>query len=88
MVNLNIVVSFHKMALKCCLEDDEIERQLKLKIFDVGLCIFGCFKNYHTRARFSFMMWGGGGAEYSVMCCLKAGILDLITTGISGTTRL
>jgi hypothetical protein len=38
-----------------CLEDDEIERQLKCKICDVGLCIFGCFNEYHTNARFSYM---------------------------------
>jgi hypothetical protein len=38
-VNLNIVVSFyHRIAVKRCLEDDEIERQLKSKIYDMGLC--------------------------------------------------
>jgi hypothetical protein len=56
MVNSNIVVSFHhKMATKCCLEDDEIEKQLKSKICGVGLCIFGCFKKYHKKARFIYM---------------------------------
>jgi hypothetical protein len=56
-VNLDTVVSFHhKMAVKCCLEDDEIEKQLKCKICDVGLCIFGCFLKYHTKARFSYTM--------------------------------
>jgi hypothetical protein len=54
-VNLDIVVSFHhKLAVKRCLENDEIERQLKCKICDVGLCIFGCFKKFHTKARFSY----------------------------------
>jgi hypothetical protein len=40
------------------LEDDEIERQLKCKICDVGLCIYGCFNKYHTKARFSYMTGG------------------------------
>jgi hypothetical protein len=65
-VNSNIVVSFHhtsKMAMTRCLEDDEIERLLKCKICDVGLCIFGYFKKYQTRARFNYMMWGEGGCE-------------------------
>jgi hypothetical protein len=58
--NLIIVSFHHKMAMKRCLQDDEIERQLKCKIYDVGLCIFGCFKKYHTKERFSYMMGGGG----------------------------
>jgi hypothetical protein len=59
MVNSNIVVSFHhKMVMKCCLEDDEIERQLKCMICDMGLCILGCFKEYHTNVRFSHMKQG------------------------------
>jgi hypothetical protein len=37
---------------------DEIERLLKCKICDVGLCIFGCFKKYHTKARFSYWTRG------------------------------
>jgi hypothetical protein len=38
MVNSNIVVSFHhKMAMKHCVEDDEIEKQLKCKICGMGL---------------------------------------------------
>jgi hypothetical protein len=57
-VNLNIVVSlYHTMAMKR-LEDDEIERQLKCKICDVGLCFLGCFKEHYTNARFSYMMQG------------------------------
>jgi hypothetical protein len=53
-VTSNIVVSFyHTMAMKPCLQDDEIERQLKCKIYDVGLCFHGCFKEYYTKARFS-----------------------------------
>jgi hypothetical protein len=61
-VNSNIVVSNnHKMGMICCLEDGEIERQLKCKICDVGLCIFVCFNKYHTKARFSYMTRGGGG---------------------------
>jgi hypothetical protein len=56
MANSNIVVSYHhKMAMIRCLEDYEIERQLKCKICDVDLCIFGCFRKYHTKARFSYM---------------------------------
>jgi hypothetical protein len=48
------LVSFHPtMAMKHRLEDDEIERQLKCKICDVGLCILGCFEEYHTKAGFS-----------------------------------
>jgi hypothetical protein len=43
MVNLNIVVSFlHKMAMKRCLEDYGIEKQLKCKNCGVGLCFLGC----------------------------------------------
>jgi hypothetical protein len=60
MANSNIVVSVHpSMAMKR-LEDDEIERQLKCKICDVGLCIFGFFKKYHTKARFNYMTRGVG----------------------------
>jgi hypothetical protein len=44
--------------MKRCMEDDEIERQLKCKICDVRLRIFGCFKKYHTKARFSYMTRG------------------------------
>jgi hypothetical protein len=55
--NSNIVVSFHHtIAMKCCLEDDKIERQLKCKMYDMELCILRCFKEYHTKAQFSFMM--------------------------------
>jgi hypothetical protein len=51
----NIVLSFgHKMAMKLS-ENDETERQLKCKIRDMRLCIFGCFKEYHINARFSYM---------------------------------
>jgi hypothetical protein len=58
-VNLNVVVSFyHTMVMKRCFEDDEIERQLKCKICGVGLCFLGCFKEYYTKARFSYMMRG------------------------------
>jgi hypothetical protein len=58
-VNSNIVVSFnYKMAMKCCLEDDEIEKQLKCKIYGVGLCFFGCLKQYYTKAGFSYWMEG------------------------------
>jgi hypothetical protein len=46
------------MTMNCCLEDDEIERQLKGKICDVGLFIFRCFKKYHAKARFSYMTLG------------------------------
>jgi hypothetical protein len=54
----DFVVSFHhKLAVKRCLENDEIERQLKCKIYDVELCIFGYFKKYHTKARFSYWTW-------------------------------
>jgi hypothetical protein len=61
MVNSNNVVSFHhKMGMIRCLEDDEIERQLKCKICYVGLCIFVCFNKYHTKERFSYMTRGGG----------------------------
>jgi hypothetical protein len=57
--NSNIVVSFgHKMAMKLS-ENDETERQLKFKIYDMGLCIFGCFKEYHIKARFSYMKQRG-----------------------------
>jgi hypothetical protein len=45
--------------MKRCLEDDEIERQLKCKICDVGLCFLGCFKEYHTKPRFSYTTRGG-----------------------------
>jgi hypothetical protein len=56
---LNIVVSFyHTMAVKSCLEDNEIERHLKCKICDVGLWFLGCFKEYYTKTRFSYMMQG------------------------------
>jgi hypothetical protein len=65
MVNSNIVVSFHhKMGIIRCLEEDEIERQLKCKIRDMGLCIFGCFNKYHTNARFSYMTWEGEACIY------------------------
>jgi hypothetical protein len=58
-VNSNIVVSFHhKMAMIHCLKDDENESQLKRKICVVGLCIFSCFKKYHTKVRFNYMMRG------------------------------
>jgi hypothetical protein len=53
------------MAIKGCFENDEIERQLRCKICDKGLCIFGCFKKYHTKARFSYMMWEGGKPVYT-----------------------
>jgi hypothetical protein len=57
-VNSNIVVSFHhKIAMKRS-ENDEIERELKSKICDVGLCIVGCFKKYHAKVRFSYMTLG------------------------------
>jgi hypothetical protein len=56
-VNLDIIVSFHHKLVVKRLENDENERQLKCKICDVGLCIFGCFKNYHTKARFSYWTW-------------------------------
>jgi hypothetical protein len=59
MVNSNIVVSFqHKVAMKCCLEDDEIEKQLKCKICGVGLYFLRCFKEYYTNARFSYWKLG------------------------------
>jgi hypothetical protein len=50
-VNSNIVVTFHhKMAMRFLLEYDEIERQLKCKIRDVGMCIIRCFEEDHTMA--------------------------------------
>jgi hypothetical protein len=59
MVNSNIVVSFnHKLEIIRCLEDDEIERQLKCTLCDMGLCSFVCFNMYHTKARFSYMTRG------------------------------
>jgi hypothetical protein len=58
-VSLNILLPFyHTVAIKRCLEDDEIERQLRCKICDVGLCFPGCFKDYYTKARFSNMTRG------------------------------
>jgi hypothetical protein len=42
------------------LEDDEIERQLKCKKCDVGLCILRYFEEYHTKARSSQMTRVGG----------------------------
>jgi hypothetical protein len=59
-VNSDTVVSYHHKMAICCLKDDEIESELKCKICDLGLCIFGCFKRYHTKARFtsSCMMRG------------------------------
>jgi hypothetical protein len=64
-MNSDIVVSFHcKLEVKRCLENDEIERQLKYKICDAELCIFGCFKKYHTKARFSYWMRGGEACIY------------------------
>jgi hypothetical protein len=45
--------------MKHCLEDDEIERQLKYKIHDMGPCILGCFKEYYTKEQFSQMTGGG-----------------------------
>jgi hypothetical protein len=64
MVNSNIVDSFHyKLGMIRCLEDDEIERQLKCKICEVGLCSFMCFNKYRTKAKFSYMTRGGGGGE-------------------------
>jgi hypothetical protein len=58
-VNLNIVVSFHhKMAMQRCFGNDEIERQLKCKICDMVLYMFGCFKKYHRKERYSYMMRG------------------------------
>jgi hypothetical protein len=62
MVNSNIVASFHhKLGMIRCLEDDEIERQLKCKIRDVGLRSFVCFNKYHTKAKFSYMTRMVGG---------------------------
>jgi hypothetical protein len=53
-VNLNIVVSFHRtVALIRRLEDDEVERQLKCEIHDTGLCILGCFEECHRKVQFS-----------------------------------
>jgi hypothetical protein len=46
------------MTMIRCLEDHEIEKQMKCKICDEGLHIFGCFKKNHTTARFSYMMRG------------------------------
>jgi hypothetical protein len=61
-VNSNIVVSFHHtVAVKRCLEDDEIERQLKCKIRDVRLCILGCFEKYHKKA--AIQLDDGQGSE-------------------------
>jgi hypothetical protein len=58
-VNLNIVVSFyHTLAMKRCLAYNKIERQFKCKVCDVGLCFLGCFKEYYTKASFSYMTWG------------------------------
>jgi hypothetical protein len=57
-VNLNTVVSFyHTMAMKHCLEDGEIERELKCKIYD-ELCILGCFEECYKKARFSYITRG------------------------------
>lgn len=59
MAKTNIVDSFHhKMAIKRCLEDYEVERQLKCTICDMGLCIFRCFKKYPIKLRLSYMMRG------------------------------
>jgi hypothetical protein len=61
-VNSNVVVSlYHTMAMKCHLEGDEVEKQLKYKLHDVGLSILGCFEEYHTKVQFNLMAWGGGG---------------------------
>jgi hypothetical protein len=58
----NIVVSFHHtMAIKRRSEDDKIERKLKRKICDVGLCILGCFKEYNTKVLFKYMTGVGRG---------------------------
>jgi hypothetical protein len=55
----SIVVSYHhKMTMVRCLDDVEIGRQVKCKVCDVGLCIFGCFKKNHTKERFSYMTEG------------------------------
>jgi hypothetical protein len=35
-----------------------------VQVCDVGLRILGCFEDYHTKARFSQMMCGGGGRLY------------------------
>jgi hypothetical protein len=49
-LNFNIVVSFHHaMAMKCRLEDDEIEKQLKCKKCDAD--ILRCLEEYHKKAR-------------------------------------
>jgi hypothetical protein len=54
MVNSNIVVSFHnEKAMKGCLENDEIEKQLKCEICGEGLCFLGSFKEGYTKGRFS-----------------------------------
>jgi hypothetical protein len=46
MVNMNIVVSYHhKMTMIRCFEDDEIERQVKCNICDVGLRILGASRS-------------------------------------------
>jgi hypothetical protein len=61
-MNSNTVVSFHHTtAMKCHLEDDETERQLKCKNCDVGLCSLICFEEYHTKARFNQMTRSCGG---------------------------
>jgi hypothetical protein len=45
-IKSNTVVSYHhNMAMIRCLEDDKIERQLKCKICDVGLCILGASRS-------------------------------------------
>jgi hypothetical protein len=49
------------MAMKRRLEEGDIERQLKCKIRDVGLCILRCCEEYHTKERFRYVDDEGGG---------------------------
>jgi hypothetical protein len=64
MVNSSTLVSFHhKMSMKRCLED-EIERQLKYTICDVGLCIFGCFKKARFKGEIQLHDAGGEARTY------------------------
>jgi hypothetical protein len=68
-VNSHIVVSsHHTIAMKYHLEHDE--RQRKWKKCYVGLRILGCFEEYHTKARFSLTL-GGGGYIYIKMMIKK-----------------
>jgi hypothetical protein len=63
-VNSNTAGSLnHTMAIKRHLEDDKIDRKPMCKKCNMGMCILGCFEEYHTKVRFSYMTRRGGGVE-------------------------